>query len=185
MFLSFQRRLPCAQFHHFFSIPLFYLFRFHCARRYGNTVRALSAIHVCLFALALAGAPLGAVQIGAALVLADLCLFVVSANVSPLALACTSALWLRRGPVVPAVPYKVMHRRLARLARASSLELFTEPLHFSLFSFFFALSLVEVVFVFYAVGLSRIVSGAASQREVKAAAAGFLVNSAMLAALRF
>jgi hypothetical protein len=29
------------------------------------------------------------------------------------------------------------------------------------------------------------VSGAASQREVKAAAAGFLVNSAMLAALRF
>jgi hypothetical protein len=105
-------------------------------------VRALSAIHVCLFALALAGAPLGAVQIGAALVLADLCLFVVSANVSPLALACTSALWLRRGPVVPAVPYKVMHRRLARLARAIPLEVFTEPENLFIFLFlpFFLLS---------------------------------------------
>jgi hypothetical protein len=142
LFLSFQRHLPCAQFHHFYYFPYFFLFRFRRARRYGNTVRALSAIHVCLFALALAGAPLGAVQIGAALVLADLCLFVVSANVSPLALACTSALWLRRGPVVPAVPYKVMHRRLARLARAIPLELFTGPDNLFIFLFlpFFLLS---------------------------------------------
>lgn len=82
---------------------------FFGSRRYGNTVRALSAVHVGLFALALlAGVPRAALRVGAALVLADLSLFVASANASPLALACTSALWLRRGPTVPAVPYKVL-----------------------------------------------------------------------------
>jgi len=76
--------------------------------RYGNTVRALSLLHVCLFALVLVGLPLGVIRVVATLLLVDLVLFVVSANASPLALACTSALWLRRGPVVPAIPYKVL-----------------------------------------------------------------------------
>jgi hypothetical protein len=41
------------------------------------------------------------------------------------------------------------------------------------------------VFAFYAVGLYRIVSGAANQSEARAEAAAGLVNSSMLAALRF
>jgi len=76
---------------------------------YGNTVRALSCVHVAFFAVVLFGwLPLGAVRALCWPLLVDLALFCLSANASPLALACTAAVWTRRGPVVPAIPYKVV-----------------------------------------------------------------------------
>jgi glutaredoxin len=76
---------------------------------YGNTVRAISAVHCACFALVLAGAlSAGGARALAWLVAVDLVLFVGSQCLSPLALGCTAAVWTRRGPVVPAIPYKVV-----------------------------------------------------------------------------
>ena len=81
---------------------------------YANTVRSLSAIHCLFFALVLA-LPLEIARIGASIFLVDLVLFLGSAQISPMALACTSLLWVRRGPVVPAIPYKVKCRKMVML----------------------------------------------------------------------
>mmetsp|Transcript_46370 Transcript_46370/g.63134 ORF Transcript_46370/g.63134 Transcript_46370/m.63134 type:complete len:263 (-) Transcript_46370:429-1217(-) len=74
---------------------------------YGNVVRAMSLVHVCLFVLGLV-VPIDVCTVGASFLALDLILFIVSGNLSPIALASTALLWRRRGPVVPAIPYKVV-----------------------------------------------------------------------------
>lgn len=75
---------------------------------YGNTVRAVSCVHVVFFVLLLLFPLAALTKILAWLIVVDLGLYVVSGNISPLALVATSLLWTRRGPVVPAIPYKVV-----------------------------------------------------------------------------
>lgn len=76
---------------------------------YGNTVRGMGVVHALLFAV-LAWVDLSAMaqRIIVLSLFVDCALFVLSANVSPVGLSCTSLLWTRRGPVVPAIPYKMI-----------------------------------------------------------------------------
>lgn len=114
---------------------------------YGNTVRVLSLGHLVVFGLALALLPLGTMRYVALVLALDLVLFCASGNLSPMALAATALIWTRRGPVVPAIPYKA-------------------------------------VFVSYILTLL----GLAAEKErarVRAALIACIVNSAMLAVLRF
>jgi hypothetical protein len=136
---------------------------------YANTVRSLSLVHCLFFALVLA-LPLEIARIGASIFLVDLVLFLGSAQISPMALACTSLLWVRRGPVVPAIPYKVKCRKNGN-AGIASVRFFKLNLTWHLVVSPRGLMVnpcraSKVVFVFYIASLYRVVSGMASITEV-------------------
>ena len=76
---------------------------------YGNTVRGTSCVHAAVFgALTLLAPEQEVFRAVAGVLCVDVALFTLSSNISPVALSCTSLLWTRRGPVVPAIPYKVV-----------------------------------------------------------------------------
>jgi glutaredoxin len=83
-------------------------FKNYFLNTYGNTVRAISCVHIFLFVL-IALFPFSTLtKTIAILLIVDLCLFILSGNLSALSISATSLLWTRRGPVVPAIPYKAV-----------------------------------------------------------------------------